>query len=147
MDRDGGGGGTCQTDPSGCMAKVGEVVVGAGLVVVFRAWVVCDGTVGVAGKGAFDGRGGTDVGSGWKTLGLRFIMAGDFAAFMQASIWGSEMVVNSSQGTEGSSDGGNSGIVSILLVFFLSLLLWHSPCVKGMGFPAKKPAEDNRDIS
>lgn len=126
MDRDGGGGGTCQTDPSGCMAKVGAVVVvGVGVVVVFRAWVVCDGTVGVVGKGAFDGR-GTAVGSGWKTLGLRFIMAGVFAAFMEASIWGSEMVVNSSQGTEGSSGGGNSGIVSILSALSILSLLYCS---------------------
>lgn len=101
MDRegaDGGGtgtgaaaaGGTGQTDPSGCMANVGA---GA-----FRAGVCdCDGIVGVVGNGVFsacqpmfiiDGGGG-----------------GGLTAFIVANICGSDIVVNSSHGNDGSSDG------------------------------------------
>lgn len=75
----GGGGGTCHTDPSGCMAKVG------GVGVVFRV-CGCDweGTVGGACKGALEGI-GTGL-SGFQTLGLRLIIGGGFAAFIEANM-------------------------------------------------------------
>lgn len=90
-------GGICQTEPSGWRAYVD-----AGL----RAWV-WEGTVGVlgmveaaAGTGAMAFGGGLHIAEG----GTPFIMAG-FPPVMLASSWGSEMVVNSSHGTEGSSGG------------------------------------------
>jgi hypothetical protein len=103
-----GGGGTCHTDPSGCI-----VYVGAGLRVCD-----CDGTVGV---GIPDGIGMLAMGlcPGVHTFGGMFTMCDFPAAVMFASICGSEMVVNSSHGTDGSRGGAvaNSGAPTLRSVW------------------------------
>ena len=92
-------GGTCQTVPSGCIAYVGACVRPCD----------CEGTVGVPGRGAVVGIGAMGLGVGAHTFVGMFIIA--FPADIVANNCGSDMVVYSSHGTEGSIEGGgtNSG--------------------------------------
>lgn len=99
----------------------------------------CDGsTVGVVGNGVCSGLlVQTVVGDRWLLImdgeGLTVVVvlvvllgvfaAAAAAAFMDASIWGSEIVVNSSHGNDGSSDVGGGANSAILLP---SVLISHT---------------------
>lgn len=110
---------------------------------------VCEGsTVGVVGNGVCSGLFQTAVGDKLLIMdgeGLTVAVdpaaaAAAAAAFMDASIWGSEIVVNSSHGNEGSravGAGANSAMLlpSILVSFSVcgSLSVCRCGCGRGCG--------------
>lgn len=87
---------TGHIEPSGCMANPGAA---PGFMVVACD---CRGTDGVPEAAWLDGIGAMGVPPVFQTFGGMFIIEG----FIAASVCGSDIVVNSSHGTDGSSDGG-----------------------------------------